>query len=121
MRLSVRDVVAALLVAAILTPYAGLLVRGRMPYVENVRGMAVVAFVLGLAAFLIADGVRLRTFMGCLELGLAAGTLGLGAITAVAADGSGSQNLLGAFITGIVLTWGAQLLDHAGVFDGSRP
>ena len=115
-RLGLRDAVAALLLAGIITPYAGLLVRGRMPYVEDVRMMAAVALVLGGAAILTADQLSFTTVIGRLEIGFALVTLALGIIATAFATTTFGQLLLGAFVTGILLTWGVQLLDHAGYF-----
>jgi hypothetical protein len=114
MRLGVRDAVAALLMAAILAPYASLLVRGRAPYVDDVRAMTAVAMILGYAGFVIADHITPATSLGRAEIGFAAVTLLLGAVTLVFATTVLGQLLLGAFVTGILLTWGIQLLDHAG-------
>ena len=114
MRLGLRDVVAALLVAAIIAPYAGLLLRGGVPYVESVQMMAAVALVLGTAAFLIADHISLATVIGRVGVCLALLTFALGVTTMALALTAAGQPLLDAFVTGILLTWGIQLLDHAG-------
>ena len=119
MRLGLRDAVAALLMAGIITPYAGLLVRGRMPYVEDVRMMAAVALVLGSAAILVADQLSIATYLGRVEIGFALVTLALGVIAMAFATTVFGQLLLGAFVAGIMLTWGVQLLDHAGYSTGS--
>jgi hypothetical protein len=119
MRLGLRDAVAALLMAGIITPYAGLLVRGRMPYVEDVRMMAAVALVLGSAAILVADQLSVATYLGRVEIGFALVTLALGVIAMAFATTVFGQLLLGAFVAGILLTWGVQLLDHAGYSTGS--
>ena len=60
MRLTVRDLVATLLVVAIAVPYIGLLIDGEMPFVQDARGMAGVGLLLGGAnTFLFArDGYR---------------------------------------------------------------
>lgn len=118
MRLGVRDAVAALLMTAILAPYASLLVRGRAPYIEDVRAMAGVALILGYAGFVIADHITTATPLGRAEIAFAAVTLLLGAVTMVFATSAFGQLLLGALVTGILLTWGIQLLDHAGYARG---
>jgi len=119
MRLGLRDAVAALLMAGIITPYAGLLVRGRVPYVEDVRTMAAVALVLGGSAILIADQLSIATLFGRVEIGFALITLALGVIAMAFATTTFGQLLLGAFVMGILLTWGVQLLDHAGYSTGA--
>ena len=40
MKLTLRDGIATLLVAAILVPYVGYLVNGEMPFIKDPRGMA---------------------------------------------------------------------------------
>ena len=48
MKLTLRDGIATLLVAAILVPYVGYLVNGEMPFIKDPRGMAATGLVLGL-------------------------------------------------------------------------
>ena len=50
MKLRMRDWIATLLVAAVVVPYVGDLVRGSMPFIEDPRGMAGAGLVLGLVA-----------------------------------------------------------------------
>src|SRR5688572_13445308 len=45
-KLTIRNVVATLFVAAILVPYIGYLARGEMPFIEDPRGMSGTALVL---------------------------------------------------------------------------
>ena len=119
--LGLRDAVAALLIGTIITPYAGLLVLGRTPYVSNVAVMAALSLVIGAGAFVIAGRLTVRTVVGRSELGLAAVTTALGVLTMVFGATSWGQSLLGAFVTGILLTWVTQLLDHAGALRTSGP
>jgi hypothetical protein len=51
MRWTLRDAVATLLVAAAFVPYVGYLVWGGMPFIQDPRGMAAAALVLGALAF----------------------------------------------------------------------
>ena len=50
MKIGWRDGVATFLVAAIVVPYVGYLVRGSMPFIQDPRGMTATGLVLGLAA-----------------------------------------------------------------------
>lgn len=50
MRLTLRDLVATILVAAIGVPYVGYLVNGEMPFIKDPRGMSAVGLVLGAAS-----------------------------------------------------------------------
>ncbi|MEV4702892.1 hypothetical protein [Actinoplanes sp. NPDC049316] len=114
MRLSLRDAVAALMMGVILTPYATLLVRGRAPYVANVATMAALSLAVAAGVFVVAGGITVRTLIGRVEIGFAGAALVLGVVTIVLGDTPLGQLLLGAFITMVLLTWGTQLLDHAG-------
>jgi hypothetical protein len=49
-RITYKDLVATLLVAAIVVPYLGSLAWGAMPFIQDPRGMAATGLVLGLAA-----------------------------------------------------------------------
>jgi len=59
-KLDFRDLVATLIVAAVVVPFIGYSVRGSMPFVEDPRGMAGVGIVGGLLAF-IAFGRKAST------------------------------------------------------------
>jgi hypothetical protein len=71
MRLTIRDAVATVLVAAVLVPYLEYLVRGEMPFIEDPRGMPATGLVLGAAAFLVAGRMSSSKRLGRLDLGLA--------------------------------------------------
>jgi hypothetical protein len=51
-KLTLRDLFATLIVAAVVVPFIGYSVRGSMPFVEDPRGMAGVGIVGGLLAFI---------------------------------------------------------------------
>ena len=53
MRFHLKDLFATLLMGAIAVPYIGYLVRGEMPPIEDVHGMAGTALVFGAVAFLV--------------------------------------------------------------------
>ena len=56
MRITLRDTVASILVAAIAVPYVGYLLYGSVPFVQDPRGMAAVGLILGFVAFLLDVG-----------------------------------------------------------------
>lgn len=117
MQLTRRDALATLLVAAILVPYVGYLVRGEMPFIQDPRGMAATGLILGLLAFAIVGRSALGT--GALMwTGVAIGiaSIGLG-VAAVWAETN--EVLLGAFIATIVVLWALETLSHAGAFRGT--
>jgi hypothetical protein len=50
-KLTVRDLLATLIIAAVVVPFIGYSARGSMPFVQDPRGMAGVLIVGGLLAF----------------------------------------------------------------------
>ena len=110
MRFAYRNTVASLLVAAILVPYLGYLVRGEMPFLKDPRGMAATGLVLGLAAVglagsaVFAGGVwhRITLVVGVI-------TLGLGVATVWAET---NEVLLAAFMAGIAVTFALAEVVH---------
>ena len=103
MRITYKDVVATLLVAAIVVPYIGYLAWGDMPFIQDPRGMGATGLILGLAAALVAvraifkpDPIH-RTALGA---GVVALVLGVATVWAET-----SETLLAAFIVAIVVTW----------------
>ncbi len=103
--------VTAVVLAAVLVPYVGYVIRGDMPLVQDARGMAGVGLV-GLALIFAVWGLRLDTFSGkaMAVLGLAA--LGVGAAAALS-GGDGSDRILAVFIGAVILVWAAEALVHA--------
>ncbi len=118
MKLTLRDAVAVLFMAAILVPYAGYLIRGDMPFIQDPRGMSATALVLGTAAYLTAGRFTTATTIGKTEISLGIVTLALGLIALSFAEAAAAETLLGVFIAALVVTWGVQLLHHAGVLHG---
>lgn len=111
MRLTWRDGIAAVLVAAIVVPYVGYAVRGHMPLIDDPRAMAGVALMLGLAAstFSTAD---LHWSDGWVR---AASVVGAAAMAfGVVAGLTGNELALGGFVGSIVLLWLMASARHAG-------
>lgn len=103
MRITSRDVIATVLVAAIVVPYLGYLAWGDMPFVEDPRGMAAVGLLLGLAAAAVPGRAVLDpgpVHRAALASGVGALALGVAALLAET-----SEALLAFFIAAIVLTW----------------
>jgi hypothetical protein len=104
MRPTTRDVVATVLVAAIVVPYIGYLIAGEMPFIEDPRGMAATGLVLGLAAAAVAGRAALTPtplHRATLASGVVALGLGIAALWAET-----SEVLLALFVVAIVITWG---------------
>jgi hypothetical protein len=104
MRFTARNIVATVLVAAVVIPYVGYLVWGEMPFIEDPRGMAATGLILGVAAVLVAGRAALESgpmHRAAQVSGAAALALGIAAVWAET-----SEALLALFIVGIVVTWG---------------
>lgn len=118
MQLTRRCASATLLVAAILVPYVGYLVRTEMPLVQDAGGRAATGVILGLLAFAIvgrsALGSGALTWAG-VAIGIAAIGLGVAAVWA-----ESNELLLGAFIATIVVLWALETLSHTGASCGTR-
>ncbi|WP_345414530.1 hypothetical protein [Pseudonocardia xishanensis] len=118
MRLDWKDAAATMLVAAVVVPYVGYLVRGEMPFIQDPRGMAATGLVLGFAAAALAfrqwfaPGPMQRT-----ALLAGAATLGLG----VAALWTENEILLATFLGGIVVTWALGELIHVRAHPKAHP
>jgi len=103
MRITYKDVVATLLIAAIVVPYIGYLAWGDMPFIQDPRGMAGTGLALGLAAAAVAGRAALDpepAHRAALGSGIVALALGIAAL----AVGT-SEVLLALFIAAIVVTW----------------
>ncbi len=114
MKLTMRDFLATLLVAAIVVPYVGFLIRGDMPLISDPRGMASVGLILAVAAFLVG-GVYGVGALGKAEWGLAFAALGVGVAAVLFAETSAAYGLLAAFVVLVIVLWAVKLLDHAGL------
>ena len=115
MKLSIRDVIATVLVAAILVPYVGFLVNGEMPFIKDARGMSATALVLGAAAFLFAGRFSTTSGIGILEGVLAVLTVGIGVLAVLLAETAAAYLLLAILIGAIVVTWLVQMVHHSGM------
>lgn len=115
MRLSMRDLVATLLVLAIAVPYVGYLVNGSMPYIEDARGMAAVGLLLGALAFVVIRTGDPLDRAGRAEAGAAMVSLALGLVALVFAETVAAEALLAAFMASILVVLVVEMVDHAGV------
>jgi len=115
MKLTIRDAIASVLVAAILVPYVGYLWQGEMPFIKDPRGMSATALILGLAAFLTAGRKTDTGPLTKVELGLGLVSFGIGVVALVLAETAAAEVLLAVFIATIVVVWAVQMLHHAGL------
>ena len=120
MKLSIRDVIATVLVAAIAVPYVGFLVNGEMPFIKDPRGMSTTALILGVAAFLFAGRFSTTSGIGILEGVLAVLTVGFGVVVVLLAESTLAYPLLAILIGAIGVTWLVQMVHHSGIL-GSAP
>ena len=117
MKLTIRDGIATVFVAAVLVPYVGYLVRGDMPFIKDPRGMAATALILGIAAFFTAGRDFTASTVGRAELDAGIGIAVLGFVTLALAGTAAAEVLLAVFVAAIVLVWAVQMLHHAGLFE----
>ena len=118
MRFTNRDATATLLVAAIVVPYVGYVIRGSMPFIEDPRGMAATGLILGVLAMtvwgrslLASEATRsIVTVLAVMSFGL-----GIAALWAET-----DEALLAGFVLSIVVVWAITMLAHSGAFDGPR-
>lgn len=118
MRLTVRDGLATIAVAAAVVPYVGYAAWGEMPFINDSRAMSGIGLGLGFVAFVVAG--RISTTAGRLDLALALATLGVGVAAVALADTAAAAAILGVFVAMIVTTWAVEMLHHAGVIQ-DRP
>lgn len=119
MRITLRDTVASILVAAIAVPYVGYLLDGSVPFVQDPRGMAAVGLILGFVAFLLMWGPDALDRIGKVELTVAVVALALGVLALVLAETAFAEVLLAVFMGAILVVWAIELMDHLGNLPGS--
>lgn len=115
MKLTLRDLVATLLVLAIAVPYIGYLMNGSMPYIEDPRGMSAVGLLLGAVAFLVMRSGDELDRAGKAEAGIALVSLVLGLAALAFAETAAAEALLAVFMVSILVVWAVEMIDHAGV------
>jgi hypothetical protein len=118
MRLTLRDLVATLLVAAVGVPYVGYLVNGEMPFVKDARGMSATGLILGIVAFLVLRSGNAADRIGTFETGVAIVSLALGVAALLLAETAAAGLLLAVFMGSILVVWALELTDHAGYMPG---
>lgn len=117
-KLTLRDLAATLIIAAVIVPFVGYSVRGSMPFVQDPRGMAgvgLVGAVLALMAFgwqAFGSGMFER-----IMIGLAAITIGL-AVAALIAENVWA--LLVPMVASVVVVWALALAHDAGYLPTRR-
>lgn len=123
MRLTWRDGVATILVAAIIVPYVGYLINGSMPFIQDPTGMAGVGLFFGLAAAVIGDWIAVAAGTAqrvtTMALGIVSFGLGIAALLSEHLfSAAGSAIVLGAFMLSIFGLWAFALLRHSGILPG---
>lgn len=110
-KLTLRDLLATLIVAAVAVPFVGYSVRGSMPFVQDPRGMAGVGIVGALLAFAAfgRHGFGTGTFETVMVT-LAVITIGFGIAALIAET---MWWLLVPMVAGLVLMWALALMHDA--------
>jgi hypothetical protein len=111
-KLTIRDLLATLIIAAVVVPFIGYSIRGSMPFVQDPRGMAGVIIVGTVLTFAVFGRKALGT--GTFEsFMITLGVLTLGfAIAALIAETVWA--LLVPAMAGLVIMWALALLHDAG-------
>lgn len=115
MRLTLRDFVATVLVAAIGIPYVAFLMNNDVWFVKDARGMSAVGLILGAVAFLVLRTGNAHDRMGTVETGASIVSLALGLVALVFAEAGAAEVLLAVFMGSIAIVWLLELADHAGL------
>jgi uncharacterized membrane protein YfcA len=124
MKLTFRDAIASILVAAIAVPYIGYLVNGEMPFIKDARGMSAVGLVLGAVAFLVLQTGNVDDRVGQGEGVGAIVSMALGVAALLLAETAAAEVLLAVFMGSILLVYAFEVADHAGLVHahaGARP
>lgn len=121
MRLTLRDLVATILVLAIAVPYVGYLIEGDMPFVEDARGMAAVGLLLGAAAYVVLRMGDEFDRVGKVETTTAMVSLALGLVALAFAETGAAEVLLAVFMASILVVFALELVDHSGVMHWHEP
>lgn len=115
MRLTIRDLIATVLMLAIAIPYVGYLIRGEMPFIEDPRGMSAVGLLLGTTGFIALRTGDAFDRAGKLETAAALVSLGLGLAALALSETAAAEVLLAVFMASILAVWAIEMADHAGV------
>jgi hypothetical protein len=124
MKLTFRDAIASILVAAIAVPYIGYLVNGEMPFIKDARGMSAVGLVLGAIAFLVLQSGNADDRLGQGEGVGAIVSMALGVAALLLAETAAAEVLLAVFMGSILVVYAFEVADHAGLVHahaGPRP
>lgn len=121
MRLTLRDYVGTILVAAIGVPYVGYLINGDMPFVKDARGMSATGLILGVVAFFVLKRGDTLDRLGMTEAGVGVVSLMLGIVALAFAETAAADVLLAVFMGSILVVWATELMDHAGVLHHHGP
>jgi hypothetical protein len=116
-----RDLIATVLVAAIVVPYVGYLINGEMPFIEDARGMSAVGLILGIAAFAVHRSGDPFDRIGKTEVALGGVSRALGLVALILAETAAAEILLAVFMGSIIVVWAVELLDHVGALSRLHP
>ena len=111
MRLHVEDGIATVLVAVVIVPYVGYLLRGSVPLVQDPRGMAAVGLVLGIG-LAYTSWRSLGSAHRTAGLVLAGTSPALGVAALLLAETFVAEVMLAVFMVSIVALWGTRFVDR---------
>jgi hypothetical protein len=120
MKLTIRDLIGAVIVAAIGVPYVGYLVNGEMPFVKDPRGMSAVGLILGAVAYMVIRNADEVEGASRFLKGGSLVSLALGIAAFLFAETGAAEVLLAVFMGSILLVWAIELTARAGLLRRGR-
>ena len=115
MRLTLRDLVASVLLLAIAVPYGIYLVNDTAPLVDDARGMAAGGLLIGAVMVLVLRSADEFDTVGKVESLVAFTSLALGVVALAFAETAAAEVLLAVFMVSILVVWAVEVLDHSGL------
>ncbi len=116
MRLRLRDLIATLLVLAVVVPYVVYLFTGGLPTsIGDFGGLAFVGLLLGVPALVVQTNGDTLDRTARLEEVLAGGAVALGLVALVFSESAAAELLVAVFLVSVLMVWAVEIIDHAGL------
>lgn len=118
MKLTWKDLVGTLLIAALAVAYLGYVIRGEMPFLEDPRGMAAAGLILAAVAYAVFARGDFFDRLRKVEAGVALVVLGLGVAALLLAETGAAEVWLALFMGSVLVMWVVEMADHLGLMPG---
>jgi hypothetical protein len=117
-----RDLVATVLVGALVVPYVAVVVGNEVLLAEDLRAMSALALMLGGSALVLLSDDRYEDAVSWLATVLSVAATTAGLLALALADTSAARLLLIVFVGLVMTVWVVQLTEHlAGGRSSGRP